>query len=76
MFRLKAPFSRPNNSLPNKVSGMAPHSMEIEGPFCLGDVNLAVAMKTVQADILIMRKQNSGRIISMSSITGCIVSEH
>lgn len=39
------------------------------------DVNLAGAMKTVQAAIPIMRKQNSGRIVLMSSVTGRIGSE-
>ncbi|MCG8693690.1 MAG: SDR family NAD(P)-dependent oxidoreductase [Minwuiales bacterium] len=34
------------------------------------DVNLAGAMKTLQAAIPIMRAQNAGRIVLMSSITG------
>ncbi|MCG8348967.1 MAG: SDR family NAD(P)-dependent oxidoreductase [Chloroflexales bacterium] len=34
------------------------------------DVNLAGAIKTLQAAIPIMREQNSGRIVLMSSITG------
>lgn len=34
------------------------------------DINLAGAIKTVQAAIPIMREQNSGRIVLMSSVTG------
>jgi len=40
------------------------------------DVNLAGAMKTVQAVVPIMRKQNSGRIVLMSSVTGRIGHEY
>ncbi len=40
------------------------------------DVNLAGAMKTLQAAIPIMREQKSGRIVLMSSITGRRGSEY
>lgn len=40
------------------------------------DINLAGAVKTVQAAIPIMRKQNSGRIVLMSSITGRVGSDN
>jgi len=40
------------------------------------DVNLAGAMKTVQAVVPIMRQQNSGRIVLMSSVTGRIGHEY
>ena len=40
------------------------------------DVNLAGAMKTLQAAIPIMREQNAGRIVLMSSITGRRGSEY
>lgn len=40
------------------------------------DVNLAGAMKTLQAAVPIMREQNAGRIVLMSSITGRRGSEY